>query len=185
MGTRASCCIEGDVTKAVSDARNELFRQLPQLGEFLETGGGRDLLRRYPRALVVEAVRAVMGDIRSEIGEGALAEQELDSRVSKLAEMASRVLREAGQGALRPVINATGVILQTNLGRAPLSARAVQAIADAASGYCNLEFDLASGARGKRGAHVERLLLQTLDLEASRMGALVVNNCAAATLLVL
>jgi len=168
----------------VSEARNELFRRLPQVGEFLETNAGRDLLRAYPRPLVVEAVRTAMDRLRAEIGEG-LGEQELDARVSELAEVIAGVLRKSGQGALRPVINATGVILQTNFGRAPLSARAVRAIADVASGYCNLEFDLASGARGKRGSHVERLLLQTLGLDASRMSALVVNNCAAATLLAL
>ena len=185
MGTRASFCIEGDVRDAVSDARNELFRRLPQVGEFFETGAARELLRAYPRTLVMEAVRTSMDHLRAEIGQGVLAEKDVDLRVAGLAEQVRGALRETGQGALRPVINATGVILQTNLGRAPLSARAVRAIADVASGYCNLEFDLASGGRGKRGAHVERLLLQALGLDRTRFAALVVNNCAAATLLAL
>jgi L-seryl-tRNA(Ser) seleniumtransferase len=182
---RVSFCIEGDMRNAVSDAHNQLFRRLPQVGEFLETGAGRELLRAYPRPLVMEAVRTSMDRLRAEIGQGALAEEDVDARVAELAERVSGVLRDAGQGALRSVINATGVILQTNLGRAPLSAHAVQTVAEVASGYCNLEFDLASGARGKRGAHVERLLLQAVGLDPTRFAALVVNNCAAATLLAL
>ena len=169
----------------MSDARNQLFRRLPQLGEFLESGAGEELLRAHPRALVVEVLRAELDRLREEIGRGGLAERAVDARVTALAARVDALLRDAAQGALRSVINATGVILQTNLGRAPLSARAVRAIADVASGYCNLEFDLASGERGKRGGYVEQLLLRALGADASRMSALVVNNCAAATLLAL
>jgi L-seryl-tRNA(Ser) seleniumtransferase len=83
--------------------------------------------------------------------------------------------------ALRRVINATGVILHTNLGRAPLSEPARRAVANEASGYCTLEYDPTTGARGKRGGHVEDLLTQLTGAEA----ALVVNNCASAALLIL
>ena len=82
---------------------------------------------------------------------------------------------------LRRVINATGVILHTNLGRAALSTEARAAIAEEASGYCTLEYDSANGSRGSRGARVEQLLVELTDAES----ALVVNNCAAAALLVL
>jgi L-seryl-tRNA(Ser) seleniumtransferase len=83
--------------------------------------------------------------------------------------------------ALRHVINATGVVLHTNLGRAPLSEAARRAIADQAAGYCNLEYDIVNGERGRRGPRVEDLLAALTGAEA----ALVVNNCAAAALLVL
>lgn len=86
---------------------------------------------------------------------------------------------------LQPVINATGVILQTNLGRAPLSRDALEAVVQVAQGYCNLEYDLETGERGRRGAHVETLLLETLGCTSDDCAALIVNNCAAATLLAL
>lgn len=87
--------------------------------------------------------------------------------------------------ALQPVINATGVILQTNLGRAPLSETAIDSIAAVARGYCNLEFDLDSGKRGHRGARIEELLVQIAGCDAAESAGLVVNNCAAATFLAL
>src|SRR5712691_7842365 len=106
------------------------------------------------------------------------------SREALLAEAARRLelacQREAAPG-IRRVINATGVILHTNLGRASLSEQARRAIADDAARYCTLEYDLENGTRGKRGARVEQLLAELTGAE----GALVVNNCAAAALLVL
>ncbi|MGI9036529.1 MAG: L-seryl-tRNA(Sec) selenium transferase, partial [Pyrinomonadaceae bacterium] len=91
------------------------------------------------------------------------------------------VLRIERQTKLQKVINATGVIIHTNLGRAPLSENARRAMADAASGYCNLEYDLSNGKRGRRGAYTEQLLAELTGAE----NALVVNNCAAAAFLVL
>jgi L-seryl-tRNA(Ser) seleniumtransferase len=83
------------------------------------------------------------------------------------------------------VINATGVILQTNLGRAPLSESAIQSVAAVARGYCNLEFDLGSGKRGHRGARVEELVIQVAGCDQAEAAGLIVNNCAAATFLAL
>jgi len=115
--------------------------------------------------------------------EAATQDQEL-SRAAFLEEAERRLVKaheaETNSG-LRRVINATGVILHTNLGRAPLSDAARRAVATAAAGYCSLECDLATGARGRRGARVEDLLVQVTGAER----ALVVNNCAAAALLVL
>src|SRR5918912_1603093 len=99
---------------------------------------------------------------------------------ARLTALARAVERDEAQ-ALRRVINATGVILHTNLGRAPLSAAARRAITEEAAGYCTLEYDLQTGARGRRGGHAESLLAELTGAEA----ALVVNNCAAAALLVL
>ena len=87
--------------------------------------------------------------------------------------------------SLRPVINATGVILHTNLGRAPLSEAALQHVAEISRGYSNLEFDLASGERGKRDAHVSRLFAQLLNSAGREVSTIVVNNNAAAVLLAL
>ena len=100
---------------------------------------------------------------------------------ARLEQAAQRRLERLAALSLRPVINATGVILHTNLGRAPLSAAAVQAIADAAAGFVNLEFDLDTGTRGRRDSHVEALLRHLTGADA----AVVVNNNAAATLLLL
>jgi len=115
--------------------------------------------------------------------EAATQDQEL-SRAAFLEEAERRLVKaheaETNSG-LRRVINATGVILHTNLGRAPLSDAARRAVATAAAGYCSLEYDRATGARGRRGARVEDLLAQVTGAER----ALVVNNCAAAALLVL
>ena len=119
------------------------------------------------------------------IGQGELTEsRENRTRASLLQEAEKRLaethLDETAR-ALRHVINATGVVLHTNLGRAPLSDAARRAIADQAAGYCNLEYDVMNGERGRRGPRVEDLLASLTGAEA----ALVVNNCAAAALLVL
>lgn len=171
--------------EGINEDRNRLFRRLPQVGEFLESGAGRQLLQGHARAIVMEGVRAALDELRMEIEQGSVSEDALGERVANLADCVAAELQATSRDALRPLLNATGVILQTNLGRAPLSRKAAQAVAQVASGYCNLEFDLGVGTRGKRGVHVERLLLQALGLDPSRVSALVVNNCAAATLLAL
>jgi L-seryl-tRNA(Ser) seleniumtransferase len=126
-----------------------------------------------PRPLAVAAARAVLAQRRDELlagrGEGA---EDLGSRARIWA-------AQAAAPSLRRVLNATGVLLHTNLGRAPLAASARAAVARVAEGYANLEFDLETGGRGSRHAHVEELLDELTGAEA----ALVVNNCAGATLL--
>jgi L-seryl-tRNA(Ser) seleniumtransferase len=102
-----------------------------------------------------------------------------------LAEQVASTLRRSQRRALQPVINATGVILQTNLGRAPLAKSAIDALVTVACGYCNLEFDLEAGERGHRGAYAEELLLRILECDREYRAALIVNNCAAATFLAL
>lgn len=164
---------------------HELYRRLPQLGECLERADVRPLLARYPRAVVLNGVRAVIAELRERIAAEAMHEREIDAAILTLPASAQRWIEEHERPSLRRVINATGVILQTNLGRAPLSESAVEQIVSVARGYCNLEFDLQSGHRGQRGAEVERLLLQALELEGGEHAALIVNNCAAATFLAL
>jgi len=158
--------------------RSALLRQLPGVDELLNRPRLSELARRVSRALVLETARAVLDELRAAIarrGEGA----SLDSAAieERIAADVARLL----QPSLRPVINATGVILHTNLGRAPLSAVAIEHLRATATQYSNLEYDIAAGARGKRDVHTARLLARVLGAEA----AIVVNNNAAAVFLVL
>jgi L-seryl-tRNA(Ser) seleniumtransferase len=148
-------------------------RALPSISALLESAGVQSLLGQYPRRLVVEAVRSAVDAERSGGGTAKTEEQ-------WLAVIAARV-GGMNRPSLRRVINATGVVLHTNLGRAPLADSAVEAIADIASGFSNLEYDLESGARGSRYSHCVSLLQKLTGAE----DALVVNNCAAAMVLTL
>jgi len=142
---------------------------------------------------VADAARAVLSRLRQEIAEGALTAEGLNLALSGLAGAVERQLREALGYSLRPVINATGVILHTNLGRAPLGSGALDHIGTAAKGYSNLEFNLADGERGRRDVHLDRLFRKLLseagegaaELNASDIATVVVNNNAAAVLIAL
>jgi len=151
----------------------------------LRTPEARGLRGPLGPARLTSLARAVTDGLRRELlardgGDGADA----PTRDSLLAEAAARLTRAARDErarGLRRVVNATGVVLHTNLGRAPLSEAARAAVAQEAAGYCTLEYDLGAGARGRRGARAEELLAELTGAE----DALVVNNCAAAALLVL
>ena len=149
-------------------------RRLPSVDRILAHSEIRDLLQAYGRESVVALVRRQLAESRQTITDGGAAPT-LDALVDDVARRA----REEWQPWPRRVINATGVVLHTNLGRAPLSAEATQAALQAARGYTNLEFDLSQGKRGSRQAHVASLLCQLTGAEA----ALVVNNNAFAVLL--
>ena len=131
-----------------------------------------------PRALQKAGCNQILETLRRRLlGGGA---QELPA-LDELAEAARQAAEKLARPGLCRVVNATGVVLHTNLGRAPLSRRAAEAVADAAAGYSNLEYDLAAGRRGSRTAHVEELLQELTGAE----GAFAVNNNAAAVLLML
>ncbi|HVO11693.1 MAG TPA: L-seryl-tRNA(Sec) selenium transferase, partial [Vicinamibacteria bacterium] len=130
----------------------------------------------YGRAAVLRALRDTLAALRERIAAGASLPADA---ASELAGLLQERLEQATRPSLRRVINATGVVVHTNLGRAPLAAAAAARVAEVASGYSNLEYDLASGERGQREVHAESRLSALLDVEA----ALVVNNCAAAVLL--
>jgi L-seryl-tRNA(Ser) seleniumtransferase len=152
------------------------LRGLPAVDQLLQTPAIQTLIAAYGRPLTLEAVRSVLDDMRRGYAEG----KPLPPADSVPA--AARVkLDEWLQPTLLPVINASGVILHTNLGRAPLSRAALQAITETAGSYSTFEFDLPSGKRGSRAVHAERLLRRLTGAEA----ALVVNNNAAAVLLAL
>ncbi len=160
--------------------KDTLRRQLPSVDELLKRPGLADLAQANGRGLVVEAARAVLEAVRAELGRedcppgAAAGTEEIERRI------AERVAEERAY-SLRAVINATGVVLHTNLGRAPLGTTAVEHLREAVTQYSNLEYDVASGSRGKRDAHTARRLAQLCGAEA----AIVVNNNAAAVFLVL
>jgi len=152
------------------------LRELPSVDALLQQPHTRRLTEAYGRDLTLDALRSALQGARDAVRGG----QPVPS-AEVLLESAQRSLAEWTSPSLVPVINATGVILHTNLGRAPLSASALRAMLQVAQGYATLEYDLPSGQRGARTAHAERLLTRLTGAEA----ALVVNNNAGAVLLAL
>jgi L-seryl-tRNA(Ser) seleniumtransferase len=155
------------------------LREIPSVDELLNRPGLVALAQKCGRGLVTQAARGVLADLRAELKSGAAVPRDLEAAMIEMRVMAS--VEALMAPSLRRVINATGVILHTNLGRAPLAAEAVAAMAETATRYSNLEYDVASGERGKRDVHTSRLLAQMAGAEA----AIVVNNNAAAVFLVL
>ncbi len=168
-------------------SKSELYRLLPSVDDLLHAPELTPLLRREGQPAVAEAVRAVLGQLREEITAGRLAGAEsVQLALAGLVDAVARQLRLAMDFSLKPIINATGVILHTNLGRAPMAEAALQRISEVAGRYSNLEFDIAAGERGKRDVHVERLFARLLNQEGvSGIRTVVVNNCAAAVMLAL
>ncbi len=153
--------------------QNQL-RLLPSVDELLHSEIGQQLVAQFSHSLIVRAIRASLALARTHILAGAQCPS-----YEELLATAEQYVRLEQQPHLRPVINATGVIINTNLGRAPLSYEALQAVQQVAGGYSNLEYDLEAGERGSRHIHVETLLRELTGAEA----ALVTNNTAAAVLL--
>jgi L-seryl-tRNA(Ser) seleniumtransferase len=192
-----------------------LFQKLPSTDELLRQPDMQALILREGHSAVAESIRAVLARLRQQIGQqigqeladGQLDEKSLDLALGGLSAAVERQLRQSLSYSLQSVVNATGVILHTNLGRAPLAAAAFDHIRATASAYSNLEFDLSKGERGKRDVHVDRLFRKLLDdmlpscarldsrgrlsLRGSEqaistaISTIVVNNNAAAVLLAL
>jgi L-seryl-tRNA(Ser) seleniumtransferase len=169
----------------------DIYRELPSVNDLLLIEPMKPLLQSNPRVRVVRAVRAVLDEVREEIVGGTHSLESLRERIAGLPGAVQEMLNRDSRFSLRRVINATGVLLHTNLGRAPLGRKTLEHVVEVACGYSNLEFDLSMGARGKRDVHVESLLLALLRNEAALSTpsethrAIVVNNCAAATYLAL
>lgn len=155
-----------------------LLRDIPKVDDLLRSPTLAHLFGDTPRVSVTEALRYELENIRKNILDGAL--DALPCAEDILAAAAERARLNA-RPSLRGVINGTGVVLHTNLGRACLAREAVDAVINAAEGYSTLEYDVASGSRGERYSHVERLLSRLTGAES----AMVVNNNAAAVLLIL
>lgn len=157
------------------------LRKLPKIDELMLSLEKRGFLRQMPREFVREACRAAVDDLRRRILAAGVGEEFPVPDRQAVAEGIEKRMADLESPRLKRVINATGVILHTNLGRAPLSREAVRRVAEVAGGYSNLEFDLEKGERGLRYDHVRDLLLLLTGAEE----AIVVNNNAAAVLLVL
>src|SRR5436853_5128546 len=172
--------------RSISAEQSELLRQIPSVDELMAQPRLAELSKQVDRNLVVEVARTVLDDLRvritGQVATAVLAEispvacdpASLEERITALVE---RILARS----LLPVINATGVILHTNLGRAPLPESAVEEFRWAATQYSNLEYDLEAGARGKRDVHTAELPTRLTGGAA----AIVVNNCASAVLVTL
>ncbi len=190
-----------------STAKSELFRELPSVDELLRLPEVASLAAAHGTAAVTDAARTVVARLRAEVASGLLESSALQLALRGVCGAIEERLRQALSYSLRPLINATGVILHTNLGRAPLAEAALAHIHETAGGYSNLEFEIEAGVRGKRDVHVDRLFRQLLSAgatsahvatAASAVGAgqspaegpatvstIVVNNNAAAVLLTL
>jgi L-seryl-tRNA(Ser) seleniumtransferase len=171
-------------------ASSHLFRQLPSVDDVMHAPEVSALAACYGHVSVADAARTMVARLRREITSGLLDENSLHLALSGLAVAIENHLRHALSYSLRPVINATGVILHTNLGRAPLGDAAIEHIRETNTRYSNLEFDLAAGERGKRDVHVDRLFQRLLHGElksehSATLSTIVVNNNAAAVLLAL
>src|SRR5215218_7161980 len=158
---------------------NDNLRHVPSVDQLLQTRAARELRDRVGVRRATNIARSVIAEIRGLVRDSA-AEPTNDGLLSEAIRRMEATAQRETQAGIKAVINATGVLLHTNLGRAPLSPAARAAI-DEAARYCSLEYDLESGARGGRGTRVESLLRDLTGTE----DALVVNNCAAAALLIL
>jgi L-seryl-tRNA(Ser) seleniumtransferase len=164
-----------------------LYSLLPSLNDLLLDPRFDVIVQAESRATVVRSTRAVLFRVKQEIAEGKHTLASLNHSLAGLHLTVAEEIHQNRRYTLRRVINATGVILHTNLGRAPLGASALEHMAEIAAGYSNLELDLESGERSRRDVHAEKLLLQLLSEGSAdpARAAVVVNNCAAATFLAL
>lgn len=173
-----------------STPKSDLLRQIPSVDELLRQPRLAALATRINRNLLLEITRAALSDLRARLAAEAHADDAalhgrrtiiLPLDPAALQNEIASAVEQILSHSLQPVINATGVILHTNLGRAPLTEAAIEEFRRTAAQYSNLEYDLAAGARGKRDVHTAQLLQRLTGAES----AIVVNNCAAAVLLVL
>jgi L-seryl-tRNA(Ser) seleniumtransferase len=171
-------------TSAVANpAQSDMYRKLPSVDELLRSKQFANLIQQAGHAAVANAARHVLGELRQAIAAGQLDEPGLGCAVGEIQVSIARQLKEDLSYSLRTVINATGVVLHTNLGRAPLARAAVEHIAETACAYSNLEYDIATGDRGRRDVHAAGLFARLFGRDD--LSTVVVNNNAAAVLLCL
>ncbi|HXY16539.1 MAG TPA: L-seryl-tRNA(Sec) selenium transferase [Terriglobales bacterium] len=179
-----------------TESKSDLYRKLPSVDELLRRSSLSNLVAKEGQVAVRDAARAILSSLRSEIEAGNLDSKTLELAVEQIDAAVDRQVRRDLRYSLRSVINATGVILHTNLGRAPLSNAILDHIAGTSLSYSNLEFDLETGQRGKRDIHVDRLFRKVLEIvdrlvrdssnqAYAEISTIVVNNNAAAVLLAL
>jgi L-seryl-tRNA(Ser) seleniumtransferase len=154
------------------------LRRLPSVDSLLQTGTGAVMLERYGRELTVAAIRQVIESVRVELSNR--TRPDIPTSEDLITQAADQI-KAWLEPSLKPVINATGVILHTNLGRAPMSIDAQKALTEVAGDYSSLEYNLSTGERGARSVHAGNLITRLTGAEA----AMVVNNNASALLLIL
>lgn len=160
--------------------RQDLFRKIPGVDRLLLDPRLMEVSSRFPRTLLLKATHLVLDQLRGGIGAGKdIREEDLD--VDRVVERVLKALDRISRPSLRHVINATGVVVHTNLGRSPMAESVLRRFRPLSGGYSNLEYDLEAGRRGSRYVHVEDLLVELTGAEA----AMVVNNNAAAVLICL
>ncbi len=157
------------------------LRVIPSIEQLRQRETMRALETRYGRTALVDALRAETAGLRDRLASGQVAAVTVSEAIQQIEDGAGVRLRAAMRPSLVRVINATGVVVHTNLGRAPLSEAAIARMSAIAGGYTNLEYDVARGRRGRRDTHAEQLVTRLTGAEA----AVVVNNNAAAALLLL
>ena len=164
----------------------QIFRLLPSVDELLRTEAVAAIMSKYGHLSVTEAARLELSGLRAKISSGALTAETLDAALRTLPVALEHRVAQATTCSLRRVINASGILIHTNLGRSPLSRQAVERIAEITTGYSNLEFDLDKGERGQRNQHAQSLFARLFARRgiANTLTA-VVNNNAAAVLLAL
>lgn len=156
-----------------------LFAKIPSVDRLLTTQTMEAVLRQYPKTLVLKAINQTLDDLRSKIKRGDIVEQEPDLSLESVSSQAAERLEVISRPSLRPLINATGIVVHTNLGRSILADSVIRKFRPIGGGYSNLEYDLDQGKRGSRYVHVEEILKELTSAEA----AMVVNNNAAAVLI--
>lgn len=159
---------------------NNLFKLIPKVDEILELDEIK-LIQDIPRKIILESIRIELDKIRLEIKNGNLDEVILEKRINGISDVVKKTAIEKRESHLKRVINATGTVVHTNLGRSLLSRRAAEKLVEVAYNYSNLEYNLEKGERGSRYSHVEDLICSITGAES----ALVVNNNASAVMLIL
>jgi len=158
-----------------------LYHLLPKMDDLLAQRHTQELIEAHGREQVLSVLREVLQDLRESISRGELDELKLTQSIACISQKAANEIKRHSIPSLRRVINATGVPLHTNLGRAPLAEEAISAVVEAARGYSTLEYNLEKGERGSRHDHVRKLLCEITGAE----DAMAVNNNAGAVLIVL
>ena len=160
--------------------KNLLYRSIPKVDVLLENQAIQEMIERYSRDSVMEAIRAEMDDLRAFIG-GCDEEDKAQEQIALLVSHIGDAVEKMHTPNMKKVINGTGTILHTNLGRAPISREHMRKAFDIVTGYSNLEYNLEKGRRGERYSHFEKLLCKITGAEA----AMAVNNNASSVLLIL
>ena len=160
---------------------NKLLRKIPSVNDLLVDPDISVLLEKFPKSMVLSSLNRLLDSLREAIREGAVTGDHLPILVAELPFRLKDDLQGMAEPSLKPVINATGIIIYTNVGRAPISRRIAEELLDTICSYNNLEYDLARGGRGHRDVHFESRITRILGCEA----ASVCNNAAAALMIIL